>query len=280
MSEGVAMKHRLVASVLVGLLVSPAMVGGQQPQGLECLIYPEATVAVSGPVEGVLDKVHVDRGDLVKAGQIVATMESSVEKVAVLMAQAKSEKESALKSGQTRVEFGDRRYVRTLEMFKKELVAIKDMDEAETAKYLAEFELLDATEEKRMSKLDYERAKAILELKTIRSPINGVVVERLLNSGEFTKQAPIVRLAQIDPLRVEVIVPVSMFGRIKIGQTAEVHPEAPVGGTWAAKVTVVDRVIDAASGTFGVRLALPNPDLKLPAGLKCRVKLAGVNGTR
>jgi RND family efflux transporter MFP subunit len=274
------MKRRLVASVLVGLLAVPAIVGGQQPQGLECLIYPEATVSVSGPVEGVLDKVHVDRGDLVRTGQILATMESSVEKVAVMMAQAKSEKESALKSGQTRVEFGDRRYVRTLEMFKKELVAIKDMDEAETAKFLAEYELLDATEERRMAKLDYDRAKAILELKTIRSPLSGVVVERLLNSGEFTKQAPIVRLAQIDPLRVEVIVPVGMFGRIRVGQTAEVYPEAPVSGTYVAKVTVVDRVIDAASGTFGVRLALPNGDLKLPAGLKCRVKFAGVNGTR
>ena len=143
------------------------------------------------------------------------------------------------------MEFGDRRYVRTLEMFKKELVAIKDMDEAETAKYLAEYELLDANEEKRLSKADLERAKAILELKTIRSPLSGVVVERLLTSGEFTKQAPILRLAQIDPLRVEVIVPVALFGRIKVGQSAEVYPEAPVGGTWAAKVTVVDRVIDA-----------------------------------
>lgn len=274
------MKHRLVASVSIALLLAPGIVGGQQPQNLECLIYPEATVAVSGPVEGVLDKVHVDRGDLVKAGQIVATMESSVEKASVLLAQARADKESGLKSGQTRVEFGDRRYVRTLEMFKKELVAIKDMDEAETAKYLAEYELLDATEEKRLSRADLERAKAVLELKTIRSPISGVVVERLLNGGEFTKQAPIVRLAQIDPLRVEVIVPVAMFGRIKVGQTAEVYPEAPVGGTWLAKVSVVDRVIDAASGTFGVRLALPNGDLKLPAGLKCRVKFSSINGAR
>jgi multidrug efflux pump subunit AcrA (membrane-fusion protein) len=154
------------------------------------------------------------------------------------------------------------------------------MDEAETAKYLAEYELLDATEEKRLSRADLERAKAFLEQKTIRSPISGVVVERLLNGGEFTKQAPILRLAQIDPLRVEVIVPVAVFGRIKVGQTAEVYPEAPVSGTYTAKVTVVDRVIDAASGTFGVRLALPNHDLKLPAGLKCRVKFSGVNGTR
>ena len=79
---------------------------------------------------------------------------------------------------------------------------------------------------------------------------------------------------------VEVIVPVALFGRIKVGQSAEVYPEAPLGGTWGAKVTVVDRVIDAASGTFGVRLALPNNDLKLPAGLKCRVKFSGVNGGR
>ena len=245
------MKRRVVERVLIGLMLA---------------------VAVSGPVEGVLDKVLVDRGDLVKAGQVVATMESSVERATVLLAQARAEKESGLKSGKTRVEFGDRRYVRTLEMYKKELIALKDMDEAETAKYLAEYELLDAQEEKRAARVELERAKAILEVKTIRSPINGVVIERLLNGGEFTKQAPIVRLAQIDPLRVEVIVPVAMFGRIKVGTQAEVLPEAPIGGTWPARVTVVDRVIDPASGTFGVRLALPNPAYKLPAGLKCKIR--------
>jgi len=40
-------------------------------------------------------------------------------------------------------------------------------------------------------------------------------------------------------------------------------------------VTVVDKVMDAASGTFGVRLALPNPDLALPAGLKCKIRFSG-----
>jgi len=40
---------------------------------------------------------------------------------------------------------------------------------------------------------------------------------------------------------------------------------------YGAKVTVVDRVVDAASGTFGVRLELPNPNYRLPAGLKCKV---------
>ena len=75
-------------------------------------------------------------------------------------------------------------------------------------------------------------------------------------------------LARIDQLRVEVVVPTSRYGEIKIGDRAEVRPEAPVGGTHAATVTVVDRVLDAASGTFGVRLALANPDLALPSGIR------------
>jgi len=264
------MRERCRALVLAGMVLGlPAVAGGQN---LECLIYPEMTVAVASPVEGVLDKVFVDRGDLVKANQVVANLESSVERALLRLAQTRAEKQSALKSSQARVEFGDRRYTRTLEMFRKELVPLKEMDEAETAKVLAEFEQLEAQEEQRLAKLEVERTRAILDLKTVRSPINGVVVERLLNGGEFAKQAPILRLAQIDPLRVEAIVPVALFGRIRVGMQAEVTPEAPVGGVWPARVTVVDRVIDAASGTFGVRLALPNPDLRLPAGLKCKLR--------
>jgi hypothetical protein len=49
-----------------------------------------------------------------------------------------------------------------------------------------------------------------------------------------------------------------------------VQPEAPVGGSYSATVAVVDQVFDAGSGTFGIRLALPNPDQRLPAGLRCR----------
>jgi membrane fusion protein (multidrug efflux system) len=48
--------------------------------------------------------------------------------------------------------------------------------------------------------------------------------------------------------------------------------EEPVGSEREGVVSVVDRVIDAASGTFGVRLELPNPNYELPAGLRCRVR--------
>ncbi len=63
-----------------------------------------------------------------------------------------------------------------------------------------------------------------------------------------------------------------MLGKVKVGMKAEVRPESPVGGVHLGLVTVVDRVLDAASGTFGVRLELPNPKYRLPAGLRCKVR--------
>jgi tetratricopeptide (TPR) repeat protein len=82
------------------------------------------------------------------------------------------------------------------------------------------------------------------------------------------------RALALDPLHVEVVLPVSEFGTVDVGEPATVVPGAPVGGEHKATVSVVDQVIDAASGTFGVRLELPNPELKLPAGRECCVRFS------
>ena len=111
-------------------------------------------------------------------------------------------------------------------------------------------------------------------MRTIRSPISGVVVARSRSRGEFVGQDPVLTVASIDPLSVELIVPVARYGSVKVGPFAEVMPEAPVGGIHRARVTIVDEVIDAASGTFGVRMELPNPNYEVPAGLKCKVRFA------
>ena len=137
---------------------------------------------------------------------------------------------------------------------------------------LAELALNEALEAKRLAELEYKRSVEVVKRMNIRSPVNGVVVDRYLHQGEYIEDKPVMRLAQIDPLHVEVIMPVSMLGSVKNGMVAEVRPEAPVGGVYKAKVTIVDKVVDAASGTFGVRLELPNPDYKLPPALKCKVR--------
>lgn len=65
--------------------------------------------------------------------------------------------------------------------------------------------------------------------------------------------------------------PVNLLPSVKIGIKAKVIPEAPIGSQYTVGAKIADRVIDAAKGTFGVRLELPNPNHRLPAGLKCKV---------
>jgi len=55
-----------------------------------------------------------------------------------------------------------------------------------------------------------------------------------------------------------------------------VLPEVPPGSRHVATVKVIDRLLDAASGTFGVRLELPNRQHKLPAGIRCIARFAGL----
>ena len=129
-----------------------------------------------------------------------------------------------------------------------------------------------ALETNRIAELELARATETLKRHTIHSPIDGVVVERYLNPGESVEDRPILKLAQIDPLRVEVVLPVERFGKIQVGQAATIHPEAGIGGEFQSSVSTVDPVLDAASGTFRVRLLLPNPDYALTSGLRCKIQ--------
>jgi multidrug efflux pump subunit AcrA (membrane-fusion protein) len=94
-----------------------------------------------------------------------------------------------------------------------------------------------------------------------------------MSPGEFVDQKPILRLAAIDPLRVDVLVPAVAFGQVEVGMKGSVLPELLQKREHIATVKTVDRVIDAATNTFRVRLELPNPGGALPAGLRCKVDL-------
>ena len=235
------------------------------------LIEPYRVVQVGSAVPGVIDSVSVDRGDMVTKDQVLATLQSGVEKATVALARAKAEMEATIKAKQEALEFAERKLERNKDLYSQKALPDQQWDEVETQRLLAQHELTEAYDNKLLAQLELKRAIEVVERMNIRSPLNGVVVERFLHPGEYVEDQPILKLAQIHPLNVEVILPVEMLGSVKAGMGATVKPEAPVSGFYTAKVKIVDKVVDAASGTFGVRLELPNPDYQLPPGLKCKV---------
>lgn len=270
--------HTLWKVVLLCLLSFSMALAQALPEaddGIECdgLIEPYLVVEVGSEVPGIINEVKTDRGKIVKAGQVVATLRSGVEIANLELARTRAEMEADIKAKKAALEFARRNSERVKELYDVKALPFQKWDEIETQRIMAENELAQAMEQKGLYEIEYRQAAEIVKRKTILSPVSGVVMERHLSKGEYVEDKPIFKVAQIDPLNVEVVLPVSQLGFVKVGMKGTVRPEAPLNGEYEATVTIVDKVVDAASGTFGVRLEIPNPEFKITPGLKCKVLL-------
>ncbi|MCP4340449.1 MAG: efflux RND transporter periplasmic adaptor subunit [Desulfobulbaceae bacterium] len=270
------MKHRpiLLVSLLffLSFIIATGPVVGDDLAQFEGLIEPYELVDVGTPVEGVVTHINVQRSSSVHKGDPLVLLDSSVEEVVVERAQVLAEVEGELKLQKEKLAFARRMHTRVEELFKSEAISAEKYDQAAAEVTFARAQLQKARENRELARLDLTRAKAMLNQRTIKSPISGIVVERFVSPGEFVGNQPLLRVAQMDPLRVEVILPADKFRQIKPGMMADIVPETDPDGSYSSTVVIVDRVIDPASGTFGVRLELPNPGYRLPSGLKCTVR--------
>ena len=212
---------------------------------IDCMMEPNVLVDLSSSVAGVLDTLTVDKSDEVKKGQVIATLKSDIEQVSV-------------RSSRERLKLSAAEYKRAAELYREKAITKSEKEQSDNDKKLAELEL--------------KHAKTNLNLRRIKSPINGVVVKRYANPGEFVETKPILQLAQLDPLRIEVVSPVANYGKIVKGMRASIVPEFGEYDGLVAEVVVVDKVVDAASGTFSIRLELDNKSHAIPGGLKCSAK--------
>ena len=258
-------------SPILGLLIalsSSTLLAFEQAQ-LDCLVKPEMYVELSSSVDAILEKMLVDTGDYIKIGQPLVQLEASVEIAKVKLAELQANSNSEIENSQVQLQYAKRNKKRIRELYAKKSVSQFEKDKADTEVALAQIELNKATEKKQIAQLNLELAKTQLALRTIKSPIDGIVVDRYSMVGESVVERTIMKLAQVDPLRVELIAPTEYFGLIKKGMEVEIYPERPANKTFKATVTVVDQLIDPASGSFTVRMALPNPGDELVGGVNC-----------
>ncbi len=255
--------------LLAPLLLSSLPVSGQ---ALDCVINPSSRVELGSHQDGVLDQVLVKRGDLVQQGQALAVLDREMEQRNAELARIRAESETSVRSSEVQADFRARERERLEALRDNRSVSESAFEQAKIEHDLARLALEAAELESEIAGAEYDRVQAQLARRTIKSPLDGVVVEVVMSPGEYVhEQSTLMHLAAVDPLYVEVYVPVASYGQVEKGMTAVVRPEAPVGGEHVATILAVDAVFDAASRTFGVRLQLPNPEHKLPAGLRCTV---------
>lgn len=263
----------LAVGCLIGLAQAQAAADAEHA----CVVEPSRTAEIRAPSPGLISRIRATRGEMVKAGQVLVELDAGLEQAAADAARQRATMEGAERVAAARLEYAKLKAQRQQELAAQNFSSQNDRDAAVAELRVASAEFVEAQENRRLADLEHRRFLESVRQRTLKAPFDAVVVERLAQPGEVAlttdSARPLLKLADIATLHVEALFPAALWPRVKVGQSMQVRFEGAVGGTHVATLSVVDRVLDPASLTFGARLVIPNPQLKLPAGVRCKVRL-------
>lgn len=256
---------------------SPSVQRTTSGKNFDCIILPIQLVEIRSSQVGLIEKLHAQRGETVSKGDILVTLESNAERTATEANSFRAKAQGNLSLAKAKESAAQAKARRLWELHQEDYVSAQAKDDAEAEYKLAQSEVKVAEEALSLAKIEHQQSINQLERRVLRSPISGVVMDvngtmgALAEPGDGKK--PIMRVAQINILKVEASVPLQFFKDFAIGSEVTVVPEAPFDKAFSARVKLRDRVIDPAAGTFGFIAEMDNREHTLPGGLRCKFAL-------
>ena len=233
---------------------------------IQAVTRPSADIMLSFVQPGRIAHVYFKEGDSVKAGDVLVQLDDAVERAQ--LAQIKAESENTTQIRASEASLAQRR----VDLMKLERAAARNAAtelEVEHAKLnvrIAELSLELAKFEHEQAKRKYHEQSVRVENMRIKSPIDGRIEKIQVETGESVNAlADVIQVVQIDPLWIDVPVPLAEAGTLANGKTVRVEFPGPKKASSEGTIVFIAAVADAASGTLRVRVEVPNK-AKRPAG--------------
>lgn len=245
-------------------------------------IIPNQVVNLFSRVDGYIAKIHVDKGDFVKADQLLVEIDHTDYQHAVNQAKANlaaakakvAQQEAAVRSTQLTLD-------RMQALIKDQFVSQQDLDNAQVNFDGAVAALESLQAQVKQMEVALAQAETNLAYSYIRAPFAGYVAERNLDPGAYVTSATaststmsrgILNLHDIDTVRILIEVVEKDIPLVKIGQKAEVRAEAYPDLVFDGTVTRIVQALNRATRTMTVEIDLPNKDRRLKGGMFARVE--------
>ena len=251
-----------------GLLwaASGAGLPASRTAGVTAITIPSADVTLSFVQPGRIAEVRVREGESVKAGQVLVVQDDAVERAKLAQLEAESQNTTQIQAAEASLA------QKKVDLKKIETAAAHNAAtelELEYAKLnvtVAGLSLQVAIFEHEQAKRKFEEAKLQIDNMSLKSPIGGSVEKIDVETGEsLNVLESAIRVVQIDPLWIDVPVPMPQAMNLRYGAAAGVEFPEPKKATAEGIVIYIGAVADAASGTLRVRIQVPNK-AKRPAG--------------
>jgi len=256
-------------AVIIAAIAVPVFASSET--GIAAITNPSADRALSFVQPGLIAKVHFKEGDVVKAGQVLAQQDDAVERARLAQLEADAQNMTNIEAGKATLA------QKRVDLKKLETAAALNAAtalEVEHAKLdvtIAEMSLQVAVFEHEQAKRKYDEAKLQIDNMSLKSPIDGTIEKIDVETGESANALEsAVRVVQIDPLWIDVPVPLAKTTNLRKDNTARIEFPEPDKISVNGTIVFIGAVADAASGTLRVRIDVPNKSNR-PAGEHVRV---------
>lgn len=244
-------------------------------------ISPNQTVNLFSRVDGSIAKMYVDRGDRVKAGQLLLEIDHTdyvhaVNRAKANLAAAKAEvfrQDASIRNARLTLD-------RMKALIKDQFVSQQDLDTAQVNYDLATAQIETYRAQVQQMEVALQQAETNLTYSYIRAPFAGYVAERNLDPGAYvtgstastsTMSRGILSLHDIETVRILIEVVEKDIPLVKIGQQAEVRAEAYPDRLFTGQVTRTVQALNKNTRAMTVEVDLPNKDQLLKGGMFARV---------
>ena len=276
----------------------------------DAILYPINQANVTPKISAPVKRMLVNRGDHVKAGQVLAELESGDLAAAAnesnsqyqqaeasyqtisgaTVPEDKSKAQADVQVAQPVLDAAQKLYDNRVALQREGALAQKLVDDAKVALAQARGQLemaqrhlqalnqvsqretiRGAQASMNAAKAHYDNAAVQLSYAQIRSPISGVVADRSVYAGEMPAAgSPIISIMDISQVVARANVPVKEASMIRVGRPARITGPE---GDLAGKVTVVSPAVDPSTTTVEVWVQVANPGEKLKPGASVRVAI-------
>lgn len=246
-------------------------------------ISPNQVVNIFSRVDGYIAKLHVDKGDFVKANQLLIEIDHTDYQHAVNQAKANLAAGNAKVAQQVAaVRNAKLTLDRMQALIKDQFVSQQDLDTAQVNFETATAALESLQAQVKQMAVALAQAETNLAYSYIRAPFAGYVAERNLDTGAYVTSATaststlsrgILSLHDIETVRILIEVVEKDVPLVQVGQKAEVRAEAYPDQVFEGTVTRIVQALNRATRTMTVEIDLPNQDHRLKGGMFARVEV-------
>jgi RND family efflux transporter MFP subunit len=268
-AAGLIYRFVLIAPLTVRVVAarvppSDRLIEGPVLSGSGYVITAEKYIAIGVRVPGRIERFLVDEGDQVVAGQVLVELDARDYRAQVGRAAASLR----LANANLKLATADRGRMRQL--FERGFTSRQELDQAESRQEVAAASVAQAENE-------LSQARTNLDDTRLLSPVKGVVLAKLKGVGEiavpggFAGSGDLLRLADLSEIRAEVDVSEADMANVRLGQDAEVVPDAYSHSRYRAKVVKLYPQVNRQKGTLKVEVRVEKPDQLLVPDMSVRV---------